>query len=205
MRIRILGLLAASAAGLLLAGCDDSKNPLSSPQASKPDAKLAGLWRLKDKDGNVTYYHIGVLGGKAPASVMRVVNVQHLKDGSLQEPGEFFVFPTVLGDSTYLNMGGDQPKLKLLEEKGWTADGIDSYFILKFRIEGDTLVLRTMDREAKRKAIEGQKVKGVIETPAGPGPERIQFTDTTENLARFVSGAGDSLFSKEPLRLERVK
>jgi hypothetical protein len=31
-----------------------------------------------------------------------------------------------------------------------------------------------------------------------------RFTDTTENVARFVTESGDSLFAKEPERLERV-
>jgi hypothetical protein len=203
MQIRTLGLLAVTVAGLL-AGCDDSKNPLSTPQASKPDARLGGVWRLKDADGNVTYYHVGPLGEKAPASVMRVASVTHAKDGKLQEPGEFLVFPTALGENTYLNVGGDHEKIKLLEEKGWAADTIDSYFVFKYRIEGDSLSLQMMDPEAKRKAIEGGKIKGVIETGKN-GPNRVRFSDTTENLARFVTGAGDSLFSKEPLHLERVK
>jgi hypothetical protein len=33
----------------------------------------------------------------------------------------------------------------------------------------------------------------------------VLFTDTTENLAKFVAEAGDGLFSKDALRLERVK
>ena len=31
------------------------------------------------------------------------------------------------------------------------------------------------------------------------------FTDTTENLAKFVAEAGDDLFSKDVLKLQRVK
>lgn len=33
----------------------------------------------------------------------------------------------------------------------------------------------------------------------------MHFTDTCENLARFVAEAGDTRFSKDMLRLERVK
>jgi hypothetical protein len=43
----IARILSVSALCLLLAGCDDSKNPLSDPQTSEPDERLAGVWRLK--------------------------------------------------------------------------------------------------------------------------------------------------------------
>ena len=53
---------------LLMAGCDDSKTPLSDPQTSKADMRLAGVWRLRNGDGNVTYYHVGLAGGNLPKS-----------------------------------------------------------------------------------------------------------------------------------------
>jgi hypothetical protein len=62
-----------------------------------------------------------------------------------------------------------------------------------------------MDAEAKKQAIKAGKVKGVIE-PVKDGSDRIRFTDTSENVARFVAGAGDGLFSTKGLaRMERVK
>jgi hypothetical protein len=73
-----------------------------------------------------------------------------------------------------------------------------------FAQEGDALLLWGMDGDAKRQAIEGGKIKGVIEEREHHG-SRVEFTDTTENVARFVAGAGDGLFSKDVLRLERVK
>lgn len=96
-RRQFSSLTSVAVAFLLFAGCDDSKNPLSDPQKSKPDTRLTGVWRLRGDGGEVTYYHIGTMGDK------------------------------------------------------------------------------------------------------------VMFTDTTENLARFIAEAGDSLFAKEPLRLERVK
>ena len=80
-------------------------------------------------------------------------------------------------------------------EKGWNSEAVGGFFIFKYKIEGDTLLLWQMDDDAKRKAIQGGKIKG----------EGIGFTDTTENVARFVASAGDSLFKEEVIRLERVK
>ena len=56
----------------------------------------------------------------------------------------------------------------------------------------------------KKRAVEAGKIKGVIEKDQDGNP-RASFTDTTENLAKFVAEAGDGLFSTDMLRLERVK
>jgi len=56
-----------------------------------------------------------------------------------------------------------------------------------------------MDGDARKRAIDGGKVKGVVQE------NKSKFTDNTENLARFVAEAGDGLFSKEPIKLERVE
>lgn len=52
--------------------------------------------------------------------------------------------------------------------------------------------------------MEAGTIKGRIRKDQD-GNARAIFTDTTENVAKFVAGAGDKLFSKEMLRLERVK
>ncbi len=187
---------------LLASGCDDSTSPLSDPQKSKPDARLAGLWRERDKDGNVTYYHVGTTGNKLPRGVMGVVQVTHLNSGDIQTPGgRLLVFPTVLGDKTYLNMtDGDQQQI---QKKGWKS--VKSYFLLKYKVEGDKLVVWRMEEDAKRQAIKAGKIKGLIEEKKDKVNTRVVFTDTTENLARFVAQAGDGLWdTKEPLQLERV-
>jgi hypothetical protein len=195
MKSRILLLLAVC---LLAAGCDDSKNPLSDPQKSKPDTRLAGVWRERDKNGDVIYYHVGTIGGKLPRSVMGVVQVKHLSGGDIQPPGWLLIFPAAVGDKTYLNMtDGDQEQI---EKKGWKS--VKSYFLLKYKVEGDKLVVWRMDAEAKKQAIKAGKIKGLIEEEDGA---RVVFTDSTENVARFVAQAGDGLWdTKEPLRLERV-
>ena len=193
---------------LFLTGCSDSQNPLSDPQTAKPDERLVGVWRLPNKDG-VTNYHVGHAGGKFSDGVMRVSLVRHDKakgefshgDGTLwttaESSGEFLAFPTVLGEKTYLNVAVTEQQVKLLEEKGWKA--VDSYLILKYRVDGDKMVVWGMDGDAKKRAIESGKVKGVIENMPP------KFTDTTENVARFIAEAGDGLWNtKEPGQFERV-
>ncbi len=201
---KLSSLMSVAVAFLLFAGCDDSKYPLSSPQNSKPDARLDGLWRFRSSEGEVTYYHIGPLGHGLPESLMRVVAVTRSKDGELQPPGQLLVFPTTLGGSTYLNVAeANEQQIKLLEEKGWNPEVLPGFLLPKYKVEGATLSLWLVDWDAKKAAIEAKKVKGVIEKQ--DSGTKVRFTDTSENVARFVAGAGDGLFSKEPLRLERVK
>jgi hypothetical protein len=184
--------------GLLLAGCDDSKTSLSDPGASKPDARLAGVWQFRGEDGQVTYYHMGRADEKLPESVMRVVGVTH-GEGKVEPPSELLIFPTTLDGKTYLNVTeGKERQVKLIEEKGWK--GVESYFIFKYQIDGDKLLVWVMDGDAKKRAIEGGQIKGVAEKN-----KPAKFTDTTENLARFVSQAGGSLFPNDPIKLARVE
>lgn len=201
---KIRPLLLVAACSLLLTSCFDTKNPLSDPQKSKADDRLSGVWRFRGDNGEMNYYHIGHGGEKLPASVMRAFFVQHRTDGTMQ-CGELLIFPTSIGDQTYLNAAESTPsQLVLLEEKGWTNEAINKYLILRYQITGDVLTLQLIDQEAKNRAVEAGKIKGMSEKDRD-GNTRVHFTDTTENLAKFVAEAGDDLFSKDMLRLERVK
>ena len=152
----------------------------------------------------MNYYHFGRVADNLPPSVMRVISIQHMPDGKMQQ-GELLVFPTSIGDKTYLNVTEAKlSQLKLLEEKGWTDEAFNAYLILRYQITGDVLTLQWIDHEAKKRAVEARKIKGEIGKDVD-GNTRVHFTDTTENLAKFVGEAGDTLFSKDVLRLERVK
>ena len=187
------------AVSLSVSGCD-SNNPLSDPQKSKADERLVGEWLNRGSDGDV-YYHARHAGEKLPACMMRVVGVKHSK-GKVEPAEEFLVFPTFLGDKTYLNvvvLGKDDKLSKSLDEKGWKAEAVDSYMLYKYKFDGDKLVMYGIDEEAKRKAIKSGKVKGTV------GNNSAKFTDTTENVAHFVMEAGDSLWGmNNPGQLERV-
>ena len=205
-------LMFLAAGCLLAAGCDDSKNPLSDPGQSKPDPRLAGVWRCKPgaSGGDVMYYHVAPAGGKLPASIMWVV----LNDSATQPkqdqlgtwPDVMVGFPTVLGKTTYLNLGGSTAPnaMDKLEAERLEGRGHGELFHLQIprrRRHGPAL---GDGRGRKKQAIQSGKIKGVIEK-SSDGEESIRLTDTTENQARFVAAAGDGLFKKEPVRLERVK
>lgn len=185
---------------LLITGCDESTAPLSDASKASPDKRLIGLWQHRYQNG-VTYYHIGRLGGKAPEGVMRVVAVSRRNSGELEEPHQLLAFRSDVGGHSYLNIAGvTQEQLGSIREEGWKADVLGSYILPKYRVEDDALLVWGTDMEAKKKAIEGGKIKGEIRLGGF-----ARFTDTTQNLAQFVAAAGDELFSDEPLRMERVQ
>jgi hypothetical protein len=200
---RILQLFSLAALCLLLTSCFDSKTPLSDPEKSKGDERLAGVWRGEGEKGEVSYYHVGRVGDEFPESVMRVVGITHTKDGKIGAGDEFLIFPTTIGDKSYLNVTDGQDKhIKLVEEKGWTSETVSGYWILRYRVVDDVLTIQGIDDAAQKRAIESGKIKGEIKK--GRFTE-VFFTDTSENLVNFVAKAGDDLFSKDVLRLERVK
>ena len=178
---------------LLLTGCDDSKNPLSDPQTAKPDERLVGMWRSGD-----VYYHIGHAGEKFPKGVMRVVEVTHTETG-VEPPDEYLAYSTVLGSESYLNVVIDPKQVKLLDEKGWKSEAVQSYTFLKYQVDGDKMVALVIDEKAKEQAVRSGKIMGMTKSNVAT------FTDTTENIARFITDAGDNLWeTKEPGQFERV-
>ena len=197
-------LLSMAATCLLFTSCMDSRVPLSDPGKSKPDQRLVGNWRARNDDGTVTDYRFASAGGKLPASVMRVAGSSRKPDGTTEQFEPLLLFSTVIGVKTYLNVtDGKEPQVKLLE-KGWTAETVSAYSIFRYQVTADTLTVQWMDGDAKKRAVEAGKIKGKMEKDQD-GNDRVHFTDTSENLAKFVAGAGDALFSKDVLKLERVK
>lgn len=191
----ILGL----AVCLLLIGCNDSRNPLSDPKISKADEQLIGVWRGRDETIG-TDYHISQAGENFPGSILRITEVRH-DHGKENPTGEYLAFPTVLGGKTFLNLVIDQTQIKSLNTKGWNAETVDGYTFLRYQVDGDRLVLWLIDEGAKERAIQSGKIKGV----ASQWYTTAYFSDTTENVARVVAEAGNSLWEKqEPLRFERV-
>jgi hypothetical protein len=200
----ILGLLCP-----LLASCVDSENPLSDPKQASLDSGLVGVWRVQDKDGNVTYYHVGQAGANFPAGVLRVKGVTHEENGVLPHPDndDMLVFTTTLGKNHYLNITNLSAKqIQDMGDKPWEPSMAEGYFIYKYDIQGDKLILAGMDSEQKKEAIKAGKIKGTIDK------DNVLITDTSENFARFVAAADQQklFYSKDALGdgyfiLERVK
>ena len=186
---------------LLLASCIDSKTPLTSPEQAKIDPKLAGLWRAEMEDGRVEYYHAAPADNKLPAGVLRLVSVSYNKTGSLSRPGELLAFSSSVNGNKYLNVALiDGKDLDQFANAGWKPELVKGYIVAKYQVQGDTLTLWGMDRDAKRRAIKAGKIKGTVDE------NNVFFTDTPEHLAAMLAGPENAhLFDKEPIRYERVK
>ncbi len=89
-----------------MTSCVDSDNPLADPKQATVDPGLMGVWREREKDGDVTYYHVGKAGDKFPAGILRVKIIKHDKNGELDRPdnGDTLVFTTILGKNRYVNV-----------------------------------------------------------------------------------------------------
>ncbi len=160
---------------------------------------------MREKSTNTedaTYLHIGAAGDDLSGGVMRVVIVTHDKDGTIGRASELLMFSTTIGSNTYLNLTGvDDKQLKVLKEKGWKV--IEGYVLFKYKAESDTIHVWKMDSDAKERAIKDGKVKGELKD--GFLMDMNTITDTTENLARLVATAGDSLFASGEMHLDRIK
>jgi hypothetical protein len=204
---RRCSLLALAGVCLLMASCFDSKEPISDPQKATVDPALLGVWRKTNTDnhGTVQYCHIGRFGDKMPG-VLRAIAVTHAKSGFLSGPGEFIFFSSKVGNNRFFNVTtASQQYLHKLTQKGWDASLIQGYFLFKYELQDDTLTVWGFDKDAKRRAIQAGKIKGMIEKDKN-GNESVHFTDTSEHIAAMLASPdGANLLSKEPIRYQRVK
>jgi hypothetical protein len=131
--------------------------------------------------------------------VLWLIPVSHSKDGQTHRPGAMLAFAGNIGGSQILNVAVvDQGDLEKMEMNGWNAALVKGYAILKYEIDGDKVSVWEMSDKTRRKAVEAGKVKGNIK-------ERFCFTDTTENLAKFLADpANADLFDKKTT-YQRVK
>jgi hypothetical protein len=182
----------------LACGCIDSKNPLSTAESAKVDEGLLGTWR-HTTPGVETYYHIGLAGDKYPPGMLRIVAV--VRDGKkLEAPIEYVAYTTKLNGKTYLNVVLDPAQIRVFDQSGWKADKIDGYFFVKYQLDGDKATIWSINTKAKEEAINGGKIHGLVKTEN----DDIRFTDTSNNVAKFIAASGDRLWNAEPTHMERI-
>lgn len=181
----------------LAGGCVDSQAPLSSADTSKVNEGIVGTWRESTNDGE-TIYHIGLAGDKYPAGMLRIVAVTS-HNNTLEAPLHYIGYTTTLNGKSYLNVVLDEAKIKSFDQNGWDAEKVEGYYFVKYKLDGDKASVWATNSKAKEEAIKAGKIKGMI---AEQGESR--FTDTAANVAKFLSAAGNSLWSNEPGHMERV-
>jgi hypothetical protein len=181
----------------LACGCVDSKNPLSSADTAKLDERIVGTWRETTNDGE-TIYHVGLAGDKYPSGMLRIVAVES-HNGTLHAPQHYLAYSTTLNGKSYLNVLLDEAKIKDFDQNGWDAEKVEGYYFVKYKLDGDKSTVWSIDTAVRKDAIKTGKIKGVI----GEQGES-HFTDTTENVVKFLTAAGDGLWNSEPGHMERI-
>jgi hypothetical protein len=175
------------AASLLLTSCVvESVQPLSSPDKAKADLRLAGIWRGKD-GGLITsthgaWLHVKIVG----------------PPGDNQEPGSFDVFPTTIGNYTFLNV-----RDAVQDNPGKPAT---SYIFIRYAISSNH-VLRTwmMSQNAVVNAVQSGKLKGHIQATMFSQPSQpdydVTLEDTGANMTRFIQNSDIPALFNEAMKL----
>ena len=123
------------------------------------EARHAAGGRLAQKDEKGAYYHVGLAGGKLPKGLMRLVIVEHANNGEVHWPDETLIFRHD-GDNCYMNVVCTMANRRPLPaaEKKWKPEAVESYDIVKYKIEENTLVVWG-DRQRRQATCYGAAIK----------------------------------------------
>jgi hypothetical protein len=164
--LRSLWLLVILSGPLL--GCPlESANPITAPSPEALDARLLGLWQ---QTGTERYFHVSTSDGSRLA-------IREVENG---EETFWVAHSSVLGEAKYLNV----------------RPGDSSYtYLLKYEFrDKDTLAASPLTIRAFGDALDAGHLEGRVAHYVAHTDFR--FTDTSENIARFLSANGRVLFQE---------
>ena len=199
-------LLIASLLLLLNACCPlTSVHPLGDPQKADYDSRLEGVWR-QEFEKDYVMLHIG----KARNGRIQVIAIEHDENGKVDYDG-FTVSGIYLKNHYYLDI--DIAQLTPKHQEGQKGHVIISYSLS----DDNTLVLSTLELDPVAAAIQAKKLTGEIiyqksakpskeSTSAPPSPkiECAYITDTSDNLAKFISASDPGQLFKTVMTFKRV-
>jgi hypothetical protein len=199
---RRLAHLMLAALVVAIPACDiASVNPVSDPGKAKAHEELFGTWEWANPDPagfckTMTVEKLSLRG--YPLGAMKVTFKP--RDPS-ESPMICVCFSTELNGKRFAYSCG--PLVKDLKQlPTWNKLSANGYGIYKYEVSAESLTLWGQS-SGLAKAVEAGKLKG--KWAGGPYYSYIKLTDTTPNLAKFLSSdEGDALFSKEGI-LKRVK
>ncbi len=198
--LALVGLLA------LVGGCVTSKNPLSDPDDSRLDPALCGVWvRGAGKDAEMLIVGKSTVTGH-PRGFMRIHEVNYYSTSTTySHSGDTFFFSSTIGDSSYINLlraslvdPATKTPIDLNQTRHyerWKSHPERWFVFRKYQIKDDALSVWEMTTDAAAKLVDAGKLKGKVTRDKGGRVESVSLTDSTEDLARFLKGGGDtSLF-----------
>lgn len=191
-----------AALALALPACTiSSDNPPSDPERTKADAELLGTWEIPDPDPQAFCKALTIEKLSRPGYPAGAMKVTVVPRDPAERPIVAVCFSTELEGKKFAyccTVAAEEaehfPTWDHLRTKG--------YGIYKYEVRAKELTLWGGSTGLAR-AVEAGKLKG--KWAGGPYYSYIRLTDTTANLAKFLSSAeGDAVFAKEGI-LKRVK
>lgn len=193
-----LPLLAVTMAAALTGCIPESKESLVDPSAARPDYGLIGLWQLKQDNGDVQYYHIG-LEPEKPLDPRRSTPESGLmKFWLITHSAQHRVVGNAFGMQMLVASVGDAQYASLVVPQGEPgANAANTYWFIKYQVDKDMLTTWGMGWEAAAKVIEQGKLTGTIERDAEGKLKRVLLTASREQLQAFLKDHSTELFLPE--------
>jgi hypothetical protein len=187
----------------LLTSCAQSRNPLSDPDHSKPDARLYGQWEFRDaKPGEVAYLFVGRVNNQiedAPAGMMFAELLGLDRDQKLSTTGAAF-FVTSIGKDNYLSLFLPE-QLKTRLPPRWKLADLNAFELWKYAVSDNHLTVWAMDYDAAAREVKNGQLKGQF-TKATIGPGNLTLSNSTAELVRFLKNGGDKILFPDEQSME---
>jgi hypothetical protein len=176
----------------ILPGCVILKESLTNPAEAKLDDRLIGAWKWQDEElkDHTTIVFIGKAEvRKAPPGLMKAIFVDHDEKKQVRISSHLFV-PTFLETDGYANVLLDESQLEGENEKTWPPEPVHGWWLAKYSVEGDQLIMRPVDPEPAEIAVAKGEVRGIVQQKGMLKIKTIQFPDS-KDLTRFLINGGE--------------
>jgi hypothetical protein len=185
----------------MLASCIPAKEPLSDATKAEADRDLIGTW-VREEDGQTRYTMIGRLPAAAdeanhtvPRGLMTYEQVNISKDGTLTRQGGGVFFVTRIKGETYANIFEEKVVQEALMKGSWSYPADTAFWLLRYRLDKNTLSLALPDKDRAKAAIDKGAIKGTVNKMGGD--ENVELAGGA-GLADFLAKeGGKSLFPDE--------
>jgi hypothetical protein len=183
---------------LATTACVESKHALSDPAQAPSVPELCGVWKSTNASGDTSYAHIG-FGVDRPfdpqrstpeEGLMQFILISHLPGSAPQKPDAFrLTKPT--GMTFFVTEIDGEHYATCVPDSAANAKGKrpSSFFLMKYRLEGDQLEVWDMNNEATAAAIDARQLGGTVERVNGR-LESVTITDSTEKIVKFLTDGG---------------
>ena len=217
--LRVVTRLSGVALLLCVTSCVESRSPLSNPSTCTPDEDIIGLWVSENQDGSRRVVLVGkkntmdLVG--SPNGIMCMGYADFDKNGHListEATNTFFV--STIGTEKFMNrfkLGEATKQITTPDKKVvkvWNPEGVKEYTLFKYEATKDKLVIWRGDPNQRALAtlIDNGKLLGSVTwDDKKEYPTKLELTDSTEGLTKFLLGGGSAQLFPDKVRLPDTK